>query len=238
MWLLSNKTLVKDSGLLEGFCDYHCHLLPGVDDGVQDIKESLAILNLWEKVGVRDVWLTPHIMDDIPNEPKELEIKFDNLKSEYEGSIQLHLAAENMIDNLFLQRLNEQNLLSINNRKNPLLLIETSYYNPPIGMDTIIGRIKEQGYTPLLAHPERYQYMDLEDFQKWKHTGMMFQLNLFSLLGAYGPIVKKKAEILVNRGLYNLCGTDTHSLSLVEDFLYCKIENKYLKAMKQLIQNN
>ena len=121
MWLLSNKTLVKDSGLLEGFCDYHCHLLPGVDDGVQDIKESLAILNLWEKVGVRDVWLTPHIMDDIPNEPKELEIKFDNLKSEYEGSIQLHLAAENMIDNLFLQRLNEQNLLSINNRKNPLL---------------------------------------------------------------------------------------------------------------------
>lgn len=238
MWLLSNKTLVRDSGLLEGFCDYHCHLLPGVDDGVQDLKESLAILNLWEKVGVRDVWLTPHIMDDIPNEPKELEIKFDNLKSEYVGSIQLHLAAENMIDNLFLQRLNEQNLLSINYRKSPLLLIETSYYNPPIGMDAIIGRIKEQGYTPLLAHPERYQYMDLGDFQKWKHTGMMFQLNLFSLLGAYGSIAQKKAEMLVNRGMCDLCGTDTHSLSLVEDFLYCKIENKYLKAIKHLIQNN
>ena len=62
MFFFSNKISIRESGLLEGLCDYHCHLLPGVDDGVQEMEETLQLLQTWESVGVKDVWLTPHIM--------------------------------------------------------------------------------------------------------------------------------------------------------------------------------
>ena len=52
---------------MEGFRDCHCHLLPGVDDGVRELHETLKILERWKSLGVKEVWLTPHIMEDIPN---------------------------------------------------------------------------------------------------------------------------------------------------------------------------
>ena len=81
MWLLSNKVKVEDSGLLEGFRDCHCHLLPGVDDGVKELHETLNILEKWQSLGVKEVWLTPHIMEDIPNKTQELKEKCEELKS-------------------------------------------------------------------------------------------------------------------------------------------------------------
>ena len=66
MWLISSRVKVEDSGLLEGFRDSHCHLLPGVDDGVKEVDETLRILQMWETMGMKEVWLTPHIMEDHP----------------------------------------------------------------------------------------------------------------------------------------------------------------------------
>ena len=77
MWPFSSKVSIADSGLLDGFVDFHCHLLPGVDDGVQKISETLSILDLWEQQHVSEVWLTPHIMEDIPNEPDTLNYRVD-----------------------------------------------------------------------------------------------------------------------------------------------------------------
>ena len=59
MWFLSDKIKVVDSGLLEGFCDCHCHLVPDVDDGVKTIEDSLRILEKWNGLGVKEVWMTP-----------------------------------------------------------------------------------------------------------------------------------------------------------------------------------
>ena len=81
MWLLSNKTKITDSGLFDGFIDYHCHLLPGVDDGVAEMHDTLAILERWEKAGIAEVWLTPHIMEDIPNSPTGLREGFLSLQA-------------------------------------------------------------------------------------------------------------------------------------------------------------
>lgn len=105
MWLLSNKVPVGDSGILEGFRDCHCHLLPDVDDGVKKKDETLRILQTWEEMGVSEIWLTPHVMEDYPNTPEELEGRFQELQSTYNGSISLHLAAEHMMDGLFASRL-------------------------------------------------------------------------------------------------------------------------------------
>ncbi len=88
------------SGLFIGRTDFHSHILPGVDDGVKTIGESIAILDRYEAMGIERVWLTPHIMEDVPNKTADLRRRFDELRDAYSGNVELKLAAENMIDNL------------------------------------------------------------------------------------------------------------------------------------------
>jgi len=221
---------VRDSGLLEGFSDYHSHLLPGVDDGVEEVSETLRILREWESVGVREVWLTPHIMEDIPNEPAELRKQFAALQDIYHGSIRLHLAAEYMMDGLFLKNLNDKQNGNLCVQDN-VMLVETSYYIPPMNMEAIIDDIRKKGYEPLLAHPERYQYMDKKDYRHWKEKGMLMQLNLPSLVGAYGPDVQRKAEWLLREKMYDYYGTDTHSMEQMLFFLDAPISKKVIKKL-------
>ena len=87
MWLLSDKVTIAESGILEGMTDWHCHLIPNVDDGVEDQEEAKAILHLWEEAGVSEVWLTPHIMEDIPNKVEDLRESFSVMSQYYHGSI-------------------------------------------------------------------------------------------------------------------------------------------------------
>ena len=219
---------------MEGFRDCHCHLLPGVDDGVKELHETLKILELWQSLGVKEVWLTPHIMEDIPNKTLELKQKCEELKTVAPKGITLRLSAENMMDNLFLQRLEQRDLLPIG-RDRQHLLVETSYYNPPMDMHRFFERIKESGYIPVLAHPERYQYMDMSTYKMWKEKGVMLQLNVPSLVGAYGPEVQYKAEKLLDKGMYDYCGTDTHSMRFVEYFLNGKISKKTVRKVQEIV---
>lgn len=63
MWPFRKKYSLADSGIFRGFTDWHSHIFPGVDDGVQTMDEALEILALYERRGVKEVWLTPHIME-------------------------------------------------------------------------------------------------------------------------------------------------------------------------------
>ncbi len=233
MWFLNSRVQVAESGLLEGFCDHHCHLLPGVDDGVQELSESLSILEEWEDLGVREVWLTPHIMEDIPNRPDGLKKTFEELKAAYSGGIVLHLAAEHMMDGPFTELLAGGQEMPFG-KEGDRLLVETSYYTPPMNMAEIIDRVKKKGYEPILAHPERYQYMGKEDYKRWKSKGVLLQLNIPSLVGAYGPEVLSKAEWLLKENMYDLSGTDTHSLNQVSYFLNSEISKKAVKKVREL----
>ena len=207
--LFRKRPTLAESGLLQQFTDWHCHLLPGVDDGVPTLAEALTILDSYARVGIREVWLTPHIMEDIPNTPAQLRTRFAELQSAYSGPVQLHLAAEHMLDNLFEERLEQGELLPIGPDATHLL-VETSYFNPPYGLHGLLRRIQQKGYHPLLAHPERYLYMDRADYRQLKEMNIPFQLNLPSLLGAYGKEVQRRAQWLQKEGYYQYTGTDTH----------------------------
>lgn len=115
-----------------------------------------------------------------------------------------------MLDNLFRERLNDGDLLPLG-EKEDRLLVETSYYNPPVNMYGLLERIKAKGFYPVLAHPERYMYMNDEDYIKLKETGVWFQANLFSFVGVYGRKICKNAKRLLKNGYYNFAGTDIHS---------------------------
>lgn len=157
-WPFRRKQTLAESGILRGMTDYHSHLLPGVDDGVQTAEDSLEILRLYEQLGIREVWFTPHIMEDIPNTTAGLRNRFEQFQKQYTGNIHLHLAAEYMLDNLFKERLAHRDLLPIGEEGNHLL-VETSYFNPPMDLYGMMEKIKSAGFIPVLAHPERYTYM-------------------------------------------------------------------------------
>lgn len=220
MCFFHKKTLVS-SGIFRGFTDYHSHILPGVDDGISHMEDALAVLKYYEEIGVENVWCTPHIMEDIPNTTAGLRKRFEELKAAYNGQIKLHLAAENMLDELFEARLSDDDVLPLGEAGN-YLLVETSYFTPPFNMDETLKKIKGKGYFPILAHPERYVYMDNKDYKKYHEMGVMFQLNVTSLSGGYGKAAQKKAEWLLKHGMYGFYGSDLHSLRSFQS----KIQNK------------
>ncbi|MBU3814128.1 MAG: capsular biosynthesis protein [Candidatus Bacteroides intestinipullorum] len=218
MFGFRKRQTLAQSGFFRGFVDWHCHILPGVDDGVQTMDEALHILAAYERLGIREVWLTPHIMEDIPNPTARLRERFAELLAAYKGNVVLNLAAENMLDKLFEERLEQGDLLPLG-KDGRHLLVETSYFNPPMGLDDILRRIQAKGYYPLLAHPERYIYMEENDYARLKSMHIKFQLNLFSLMDLYGKEVRKRAKELQSKGMYDYIGTDLHRIAVLNNLL-------------------
>ncbi|MDE5773185.1 MAG: capsular biosynthesis protein [Muribaculaceae bacterium] len=219
MWLFSKKSQsLEKSGLMKGLTDWHSHILPGVDDGIRTRDAALEVLRAYEDLGVQKIWLTPHIMEDFPNETGKLRERYEELKSAYKGNIELKLAAENMLDTLFEERLEKGDLLPIG-EDGRCLLVETSYYNPPINFDELIERVFSAGYFPLLAHPERYRYMSESDYKRLKDRGVLFQVNFMSLAGAYGETAQKKGEWLLKEGMLDAVGSDVHKLSMIQRYM-------------------
>ena len=196
---------------LKGFTDFHSHILFGVDDGVKTLDVSLEVLKRYEDIGIAEVWCTPHVMEDIPNTTEELRNRFAELEKAYTGPIQLHLAAEYMMDELFESRLEQNDLLALGEEGN-WLLVETSYFNPPMDLGGILKRIKSKGFFPVLAHPERYVYMGRGMYKMLKQECILLQLNLSSLAGAYGVEAQKKARWLLKKQYYDMVGSDLHSI--------------------------
>ena len=233
MWPFKSTDKLIESGMFQGFIDWHSHILPGVDDGIKTLEDSLAVLKRYEDVGVKKVWLTPHVMEDYPNTPESLQGRFSELKEAYDGAIDIRLASENMLDSLFEERLQKNEFLPIGDAGKHLL-VETSYMNPPYGMDEMIEGVISLGYTPVLAHPERYRYMEEEDYYKWKDRGLLFQTNFMSLVDGYGETARKKCEWLLKEGMIDICGSDVHRLSF---FDHCVAQRpKKSSSLEQLVE--
>ena len=276
VWPFSKKTTIAASGILQGAADHHSHILPGVDDGVETMDEALRILATYEAMGIKELWLTPHIMEDIPNTPQKLSARFEELKAAYKGCITLHLAAEYMIDNNLRKLIQEINSPSLSRgttrgsvvcddgyfstpKECPIgatkgegvetysllpigtagkhILVETSYFNPPMRFKETLRQIKSLGYYPLLAHPERYMYMDNDEYRRLREEGVKFQLNLVSLAGGYGAAVKRKALWLLTNGLYSVAGSDLHSEDAIEFITKCKLSKLDIEQVTTLLQN-
>ena len=217
MFCFFKNHTIGETGILNGLTDWHSHILPGVDDGFRSMKDSLEALSRYESLGISEVWLTPHVMEDVPNATEVLKNRFSELCDAYKGALRLHLAAEYMMDSLFERRLRDRDLLPLGTGGKHLL-VETSYFNPPAGLVEILKSIKAAGYFPVLAHPERYMYMDMEDYAALTDGGVRLQLNLCSLAGMYGKNVQEKAFRLLRKGYFSIAGTDLHRLPQL-DFL-------------------
>ena len=211
--LFNRRTSVLDSGLLKGAVDQHSHILYGLDDGVKTQEDSLAILQWLEEQGVSEVWFTPHVMEDVPNTTEEIRARFDRLKAVYSGGLKLNLAAEYMIDTVFEDRLEHRDLLE---HGPETVLVETSAIAPPMNLWNVLDQILKAGYRPLIAHPERYRYMDQSDYRELYNMGCFLQLNLPSIVGFYGESVRQRAQYLLDKGWYRMVGSDCHRFRAIQ----------------------
>lgn len=211
MWPFNKSFSLSESGILSGMTDWHSHILPGVDDGIQDLSDSLSVLEEYERLGIKKVWLTPHVMEDFPNTTDNLRQKFDELKKLWKGDLEIALASENMLDSVFEERLENHDFLPIGDSGNHLL-VETSYFNPPFGMKEMIERAMKSGYQIILAHPERYRYMEEKDYIDLKNKGVKFQMNLLSPNGFYGDSALKKSRYFLKNNMVDFIGSDIHRL--------------------------
>ena len=131
----------------------------------------------------------------------------------YNGPIKLEVSSEYMIDTLFEKRLADRDLML---HGEDTVLVETSTQFPPINLWEVLENMMKAGYRPLIAHPERYHYMQWKDYERLHNMGCYMQLNIPSMVGVYGETVKLKAHDLLKKGWYCMAGSDCHRAGAIE----------------------
>ena len=199
--------------------DVHSHFIPGIDDGAQTLEDSLELLQAFQDIGYKKVITTPHVMSDhYRNTP---EIILGGLETVKKGaqemglSIEVQAAAEYYLDS-DLEGLVERNeVLTFGDN---YLLFELPFISEPAILNSIIFTMQTGGYRPVLAHPARYTFWhsNYERYQEIFEKGVILQLNMGSILGAYGPAVKRTAEKLIDDDMVRLIGSDCHNIGHAE----------------------
>ncbi len=206
--------------------DIHSHVIPGIDDGAQNLAQSLDLVRNFLELGFRKIITTPHIMVDyFRNTQETIHTGLDLLKQELEVQkldIAIEAAAEYYFDEDFENKVERGDILTIGAN---YLLFEIPFSTYPLNLFETIEKIIAKGYVPLLAHPERYSYLhgSINNYRRLKDAGCFFQLNTISLSGYYGKPVQKVAEDLIDNMLINFIGSDMH-------------HTKHAAALKQSLQ--
>ncbi len=200
--------------------DVHSHLLPGIDDGSPDLSTSLQLIRGMIDLGYKKLITTPHIMGDMyKNSPEIIAGKLELLRKavKQEGlEVEINAAAEYFLDDYVAGILKSgEPLLTISGK---MILVEFSLAYPSHGLKDILFDLQMQGYLPVIAHPERYIYLERnkEFYEELKDIGCLFQLNLLSLTGHYGKSVQELSHYLAKKEYYDLVGTDLHHFRHLE----------------------
>lgn len=215
--------------------DIHCHLLNNVDDGAKTLEETLEGLKLAQKSGFTDIILTPHYIDDYYNNDKNLiEKKIEELKKEIvKNNILINIHQGNEI--YFCDDLAK--LLNMNNAPSTLagsryVLFELPFNNKLFSLTDEITKLKKSGYIPILAHPERYSFVqeNPECLKELVELGVLIQSNFGSIIGQYGKTAKKTLKILLKNNMVHFLASDTHS----KGYIYENISH-ILKKINKII---
>lgn len=221
--------------------DMHSHLLPGIDDGLQTLEDTIAYMQALQAIGYRKFICTPHILNGVHNNSPDtilpqLAIVQKALK-EHQVDVEVAAAAEYMIDDYFEQYLKEgKPLLTFGDQ---YILVEMSYMAEATNLYSVLYDLTIKGMQPILAHPERYNYFhkQFDNYYQIKDRNVLFQVNLLSLSGYYGKYVKLTAERLIKEKMVEFIGTDMHHanhLKATQDYVTSAEFYKLTKDIKWL----
>lgn len=191
--------------------DLHCHILPQVDDGSQSLKDSLDMARLAAGSGVTAVAATPHCVDGGSAVIRERVLLLREALEEAQIPIRLYMGMEIFGTSYTAELLSEGSLLTLNGSRYPL--IEFRFDGTGEQETAILRDVLAAGFLPVVAHPERYAYIqeDPELANLWKEMGCLFQINRGSLFGRFGSGAQHMALELVGRGFATVVASDGHS---------------------------
>ena len=234
--------------------DWHCHILPGIDDGSPTKEESIEIGRALADLGFKEVYCTPHqIRGGYSPSVEEVYAQIEQLQTELdEAKIDITLMAgmEYYLDEYFFELID--NILPLGNSKR--VLVEPPWQSSLEMVTPSLELLTSRGFTPVIAHPERlpvfcglksihpgpwtsfinkfktpYQIDPLpEQLTSLIDIGCLFQGNIGSFIGCYGKKAQETALYLYRNNIYTLFGTDTHNLAFVENVIKPKLTTSSL----------
>tara|TARA_Y100000766_G_C18915580_1_gene611127 strand:- start:7027 stop:7749 length:723 start_codon:yes stop_codon:yes gene_type:complete len=232
--LFKSKPTLKDL-IPKGFVDIHSHILPGIDDGAKNVEESISLISEMKGLGFSKIIGTPHTYRNLYNNTNEsITNSFNLIKSKHPQDLNISFASEYFMDENLIKQAENKSLLTL---KNNYVLTETGFKFMPLNIFEVIFQLQLNGYRAVLAHPERYHFFSMKDFFKLKKNGVLFQINMFSLIGYYGESTLSLANKLLKNNMIDYIGSDIHNLqqlSLFEKKIKTSMSNKILKT----IENN
>jgi protein-tyrosine phosphatase len=236
-WFKNRKRPTIEFGV-----DVHSHLLPGIDDGVRSFEQAEEIIKTFLDLGYRKIITTPHVMSDIYRNTTEIILsKLAELQAYLTSrniDVDLSAAAEYYLDEDLLAKLEKGETLLTFGQK--YLLFETNFLTEPMNLRDFVFLAETRGYRPVLAHPERYLYLqnDYVLMQELLDRGVLFQCNISSFTGYYSKPVQTTVNKMVDRGMIHFLGSDCHHMqhaNLVSTALGMKY---FQKALTLPLLNN
>ena len=212
----------RDAGPELGL-DFHCHLLPGIDDGVRNVEESRETVVALRALGYRGAVVTPHIYPGVfENTAHDLRVRFATWQAEVAVDYPCHLAAEYHTNDGLFPLIEQGDLLHVEVSGKRVVLAEFPYLMPaPRGLEALAA-LRRGGWQPVLAHVERYRYI-AQDPEPWlahlRELDVWLQCNVGSLAGMYGPQPQAFARQLLQRGLPVLWASDVHRPMQVQRYI-------------------
>lgn len=218
--------------------DIHNHILYGIDDGSDSYQKSIKILNNLSTEGVTDIVVTPHYIIGSNYNSNNLEKDKIIKKLQKQTNIKLYIGNEVYIDNGIIDEIKNGNISTINNTN--YLLIELPLTEKLECAKDIIFELRNNGIIPIIAHPERYHYLKLDDLINFIDMGCLLQGNITSLNNKYGTASRKNLELLLKKHMIHVLGTDTHNNGNVNLDVCCDRVKKIVgnKMYDELVNTN
>lgn len=239
MWeIFQKKRYLVD--YLEGMVDIHNHILPGIDDGAKTVEDSLELIKGMGELGITRFIATPHIMHNYyPNTPETIKSSLSTLQDALLENgltdVVVKAAAEHMIDDNYENLLGEGEIMPLGRDH---ILVEMSFLQASINLDSAIDKTLQSGYFPVLAHPERYLYYRNKHgiFRSLRKKGVKLQLNLLSLGEYYGAETHKNAHELLEEKLIYFAATDLHHRGHLQELNKVQITEKTLNKLFPVLE--
>ena len=217
--------------------DFHAHILPNIDDGSTSMEESINLIKEAEQAGFTGIISTSHYLQNYyecdEKERRHLLAELANQVKVADAEAEmpkLYLGSEIYISTDIVELLKEEKASTINGTN--YVLFELPMNSKPLFVKEVVYKLIENGYNPIIAHPERYSYVkeNIEFVRELKNMGALFQSNYGSVIGMYGGSAKKTLKKLLKEDLITFLGSDVHAVGQI----YPKIP-KILRKLEKWI---
>lgn len=200
---------------MKNIVDMHCHILPEIDDGAENWKESYRMLQIAYDEGIRVIVATPHHHEYrgmcTPTQYKKALIKIRKIAQEIDSDFYIIPGMEIYFSQDVIQKLEDKKVGTMG--KSNYVLIEFSLNDEFKQIQQGLQQIQLKGYLPILAHAERYDCLidNIENVKYLIEMGIYIQINAGSIIGNNGRTVKRFVKKMLAEEYVHFVGTDAHS---------------------------